>query len=323
MASSISSEPSFQIEMPPDSRSEAELSLNRVANSYSDTLPNRTVWVINSLPVDSDLRSLMMEYFANFEKTLEYCTALKDCLERAPNNHAIIESALKCYDEEDKLGVGTVEKNSVRALEELRKFRAAEEPFVKKFLELKIMAQQRYESMQEKVCARKKTLEKKVESWETWRRVLVAFFVAAFISVLVFSVVAVIKSAKPVITTLAGALTTAIVPLGTWCNKCLKRNKEKIKKNKKLTAIMEIYGSSATTIWMHVKRLEIKKTSLSRSVDYVLTEGYTLKVGMDNINNKLKLVTPIITDLLRETNNCSCKFGTVQEEIQRQMMLML
>ncbi|MBA0581726.1 hypothetical protein Gorai_023899, partial [Gossypium raimondii] len=119
----------------PDSRSEAELSLNRVANSYSDTLPNRTVWVINSLPVDSDLRSLMMEYFANFEKTLEYCTALKDCLERAPNNHAIIESALKCYDEEDKLGVGTVEKNSVRALEELRKFRAAEEPFVKKFLE--------------------------------------------------------------------------------------------------------------------------------------------------------------------------------------------
>ncbi|MBA0755073.1 hypothetical protein Gogos_021896, partial [Gossypium gossypioides] len=218
---------------------------------------------------------------------------------------------------------GTVEKNSVKALEELRRFKAAEEPFVKKFLELKRMAKMRYESMQGKVCARKKTLEKKVESWETWRRVSVAFLVAAFISVLVFSVVAAVKSAKPVITTLAGALTAAIVPLGTWCNKCWKRNKEKIKKKKKLTAIMEIYGSSATTIWMHVEQLEIKKTSLSHSVDYVLTEGYTLKVGMDDINEKLKLVTPIITDLLRETNDCSCKFGSDREEIQRQMMLML
>ncbi|MBA0818154.1 hypothetical protein Gohar_025533 [Gossypium harknessii] len=291
----------------------------------SSTVPIRTelMTLINSLPVDSDLRSLMMEYFANFEKTLEYCTALKDCLEHAPTNHSIIESAVKCYDEEAKLEVGTVEKNSVKALEELRRFKAAEEPFVMEFLELKRMAHMRYESMQGKVCARKKTLEKKVESCETWRRVSVAFLVAAFISVLVFSVVAVVKSAKPVIIGLASALTTAIVPLGTWCNKSWKRNKEKIKMKKKLTAIMEIFGSSATTIWMLVEQLEIKKASLSHSVDYVLKEGYTLKAGMDGINEKLKLVTPIITDLLRETNDCSCKFRKDLKEIQRQMMHML
>ncbi|MBA0551674.1 hypothetical protein Golob_022549 [Gossypium lobatum] len=294
------------------------------ATMTSSTVPIRTDKVINSLPVDSDLRSLMMGYFANFENTLEYCTALKDCLEHATTNHSIIESAVKCYDEEAELGVGTVENNSVKALEELRRFRAAEEPFVMEFLELKRMAHMRYESMQGKVCARKKTLEKKVESWETWRTVSMAFLVAAFISVLVVSVVAVIKSAKPVIISLAGALTTAIVPLGTWCNKWWKRNKEKIKMKKKLTAIMEIFGSSATTIWMLVEQLEIKKASLSHSVDYVLTEGYTLKAGMDDINEKLKLVKPIITDLLRETNEyCSCKFRKDLKEIQRQMMHML
>ncbi|KAB1671302.1 hypothetical protein [Gossypium barbadense] len=323
MASSISSEPSFRIEVRPDSRSEAESSLNRVANSYSGALSNRIHNVINSLALDSDLKSLMKEYFANFEKTLEFCTALKDCFEHAPNNHGIIESALKCYDEEDKLEVGTVEKNSVKALEELRRFKEAEEPFTKEFLVLKKIAHRRYESMQGKVCAQKKTLEKKLESRETWRRVSVAIFVATFILVLIISVVAAVKSAKPIITTSAGALTVAIVPFGTWCNGCWKRKKEKIKVKKKLTSIMKIYGSSATTIRALVEQLEIKNKSLLHSVDYVLKERYTLKVGMDDINEKLILVTPIITDLLRETDDCGCKFRTDWEDILRQMMHML
>ncbi|KAK5843692.1 UPF0496 protein At2g18630-like [Gossypium arboreum] len=323
MASSSSSKPSSRIEVRRDSLSEAESSLNWVANSDSDTLPNRTHNVINSLAVDSDLKSLMKEYFDNFEKTLEFCTALKDCLEHVRNNHGIIESALKCYDEEDKLEVGTIEENSVKALGELRKFKEAEEPFVKQFLVLKKMAHRRYESMQGKVRALKKTLKKKLESWETWRRVTMAFFVAAFISVLVFSVAAATKSAKPVITALAGALTAAIVPLGTWCNKWWKRNKEEIKKQKKLTTIMDIYGSSATTIRALVDQLEIKKKSLLHSVDCVLTEGYTLKAAMDDINEKLKLVMPIITRLLRKTDDYGSKFRTDREDTLRQMMHML
>ncbi|KAK5843695.1 UPF0496 protein At2g18630-like [Gossypium arboreum] len=323
MASSSSFEPSFGIDMPPDSRSEAESNLNRVANSASDTLPNRIDSIINSLAVDLDFKNLMKEYFTDFEMTLKFCIALNDCLEHAPHNHGIIESALKCYDEEDKLEVGTVEKNSVEALEELTRFKAAEKLFVKEFLVLKRMAHRRYESMQGKVRARKKTLEKKVESTATRKRLSKALFVATFILLVVFSVVELIISAKTVITALAGVLTSAIVTVETWCSKCWKRNKEKIKMKKKLTVIMEIYGSSATTIWMLVQQLEIKKTSLLHSVDCVVREGYTLKVGMDDINEKLKLVTPIVTDLLRETDECSYKFRTDWEEIQRQMMLML
>ncbi|TYH29082.1 hypothetical protein ES288_A02G196000v1 [Gossypium darwinii] len=281
MVSSSGFEPSFRTELPRDSRSEAESSLNSAANSDSDTLPNRIDSIINSLAVDLDFKNLMKEYFTDFEMTLKFCTALKDCLEHAPHNHGIIESALKSYDEEDKLEVETVKKNSVKALEEMRRFKAAEELFVEEFLVLKRMAHRRYESMQGKVRARKKGLEKKVESRETLRRLM-----------------------------------TLSVPT-------FMRNKEKIKMKKKLTAIMEIYGSSATTIWMLVQQLEIKKTSLLHSVDCVVTEGYTLKVGMDDINEKLKLVKPIITDLLRETEECSYKFRTDREEIQRQMALML
>ncbi|TYI40924.1 hypothetical protein ES332_A02G197900v1 [Gossypium tomentosum] len=277
MVSSSSFEPSFRTELPRDSRSEAESSLNSAANSDSDTLPNRIDSIINSLAVDLDFKNLMKEYFTDFEMTLKFCTALKDCLEHAPHNHGIIESALKSYDEEDKLEVETVKKNSVKALEEMRRFKAAEELFVEEFLVLKRMAHRRYESMQGKVRARKEGGIK-----GNTEEAAMTLFVPTFM-----------------------------------------RNKAKIKMKKKLTAIMEIYGSSATTIWMLVQQLEIKKTSLLHSVDCVVTEGYTLKVGMDDINEKLKLVKPIITDLLRETEECSYKFRTDREEIQRQMTLML
>ncbi|MBA0581727.1 hypothetical protein Gorai_023900, partial [Gossypium raimondii] len=108
----------------------AESSLYRAVFGHGSTLQERIDLVNDILAVDSDLNSLVKEYYGNFEKTFELCTTLKDCLERARNNHGIIESAVKCYDEEDKLEVGTDEKKSVTASEELRRFKAAEEPFV-------------------------------------------------------------------------------------------------------------------------------------------------------------------------------------------------
>ncbi|MBA0677671.1 hypothetical protein Goari_019068 [Gossypium aridum] len=108
----------------------AESSLYRAVFGHGSTLQERIDLVNDILAVDSDLNSLVKEYYGNFEKTFDLCTTLKDCLERARNNHGIIESAVKCYDEEDKLEDGTDENKSVTALEELRRFKAAEEPFV-------------------------------------------------------------------------------------------------------------------------------------------------------------------------------------------------
>ncbi|KAL1183570.1 hypothetical protein V6Z11_A02G192200 [Gossypium hirsutum] len=60
----------------------------------SSGCPQERIDLVNDiLAVDSDLDSLVKEYYGNFEKTFEFCTALKDCLERARNNHGIIESA--------------------------------------------------------------------------------------------------------------------------------------------------------------------------------------------------------------------------------------
>ncbi|KAH1113423.1 hypothetical protein J1N35_006801 [Gossypium stocksii] len=316
MASSSSSEPSFPIEVRPDSRSEAESSLNRIAHSGIDTLHRRTDCVINSLPADSDLKSLIKEYFDNFKMTLELCTAMKDRLTCARNNHEIIRLAVKCFDEE----VGTDEKKSGKTLEELKSFKAAEEPFFEEIRVLPGKVHVQQESLQGTFKAQKGTLEKKVESLETWRRVSLAFFVVAFFSVLIFSVVAATKSVKHVITALGSALTVAIVPVGTWCNERWKRNEEKEKKKLKLTTIMEFYAARTPIIRVLVDRLVVKTKPLLDSVDYVLTEGYAFKVAMDKIKKNSKDVTDTITDFLRLADDCGREIMTDWREILQRMI---
>ncbi|PPS04880.1 hypothetical protein GOBAR_AA15782 [Gossypium barbadense] len=95
---------------------------------HGSTPRDHTDLIIDIFAVDSGLKPLVNEFYDHFKKTIEFCTALKNCLEHARNNHGIIELAVKCYDEEDKLEVGTDEKKSVMALEELRRFKTAEEP---------------------------------------------------------------------------------------------------------------------------------------------------------------------------------------------------
>ncbi|MBA0850878.1 hypothetical protein Goshw_008647 [Gossypium schwendimanii] len=316
MASSSSSEPSLRIEVRPDSRSQAESSWNRVAYSGIDTLQYRTDLVINSLPADSDFNSLAKDYFDNSKNTLVLCTATGDCLRRAQNNHEIIRLAVKCFDEE----VGTDKNKSGKTLEELKRFKAAEEPFFEELRALAGRVHLQQESLQRKFNARKGTLEQKLASLETWRRVSLAFFVVAFFSLLIFYVVASTKSLKHVITALGSALTLAIVPVGTWYNDRWNRNKEKEKKKLKLTTIMEFHAACTPIIRVLVFRLEVKFKSLLHSVDSVLTEGYALNVAMDKIKKDLKDVTDTIPDVLRRADDLGRETIMDWREILTRMM---
>ncbi|TYH78839.1 hypothetical protein ES332_D03G017300v1 [Gossypium tomentosum] len=300
MASSSSSEPSLRIEVRPDSRSQAQSSWNRVAYSGIDTLQYRTDLVINSLPADSDFNSFAKDYFDNTKNTFELCTAIRDCLTRTQNNHEIIRLAVKCFNEE----VGTDEKKSGKTLEELKRFKAAEEPFLEELRVLAGRVLRQQESLQRKFNARKGTLEKKLASLETWRRVSLAFFVVAFFSLLIFSVVAATKSVKHVITALGSALRVAIVP-----------EKKKLKLTKTV-----FYAALTPIIRVLVDQLEVKFKSLSHSVDSVLTEGYALKVAIDKIKKDLKDVTDTIPDVLRRADDLGRETIMDWREILTRMM---
>ncbi|XP_022751359.1 UPF0496 protein At2g18630-like [Durio zibethinus] len=258
---------------------------------------------------NTDLFSLVEEYFENSKKTLDFCTALENCLKRARNNQLIIQLAVKYFEEEVVLQVGTDEKKFVKTLEELRKFKAAEEPFTKEFFLLFDSVRRQQESMLGKLLVRKRQIDKKLKSLKTWKRVSNVLFVATFVSVLIFSVVAAAIAAPPVVTALAGAMAVPIGSLGKWCNWLWKRYQNELKGQKELITAMEI-GARITiydmeNIRLLISRLEIEIESLLHNADFALREEDAVKLAIDEIKRKLEVFMGTIENLGRQADMCS------------------
>ncbi|XWS29326.1 hypothetical protein CRYUN_Cryun24cG0019500 [Craigia yunnanensis] len=257
---------------------------------------------------NNDLFSLVEEYFENSKKTLDFCTALDNCLKRARNNHLIIQFAVKYFEEEVGLQVGTDEKKFVKTLEELRKFKVAEEPFAEEFFLQFDSVRQQQESMLRKLLDRKRKLDKKLKSLKTWRRVSNVLFVATFVSVLIFSVVAAAIAAPPVVTALAGAMAVPIGSLGKWCNWLWKRYENELKGQKELVKAMEIGPRIAIkdmgNIRVLVRRWEIAIESLMHNADFALREEDAVKLAIDEIKKKLDVFMETIEILGRQANMC-------------------
>ncbi|KAE8693287.1 Xaa-Pro aminopeptidase [Hibiscus syriacus] len=103
-------------------------------------------------------------------------------------------------------------------------------------------------------------------------------FVATFVSVLIFSVVAAAIAAH-VVTALAGALSVLIGSVGRWCN---------------------FLGSV-----MRKSRLEIKIESLLQTANFALGQEDALKLAMDEIKRKLGEFMEIIEKLGQQADKCS------------------
>ncbi|XP_022775268.1 UPF0496 protein At2g18630-like [Durio zibethinus] len=273
---------------------------------------------------NQDLFSLVEEYFENSKKNLDFCTALENCLKRARNNQLIIQLAVKYYEEEVGLQVGTDEKKFVKTLAELRKFKAAEEPFTKEFFLLFDSVREQQESMLGKLLVRKRKLDKKLKSLKTWRRVSNVLFVATFVSVLIFSVVAAAIAAPPVVTAVAGAMVVPIGSIGKWCSWLWKRYENELKGQKELIKTMEI-GARITIYDMEsvrvlVSRLEIDMESLQLNTTFALTEEDAVKLAIDEIQRKLEVFMETIEKLGRQADMCSRDIRMARTMILRRMM---
>ncbi|KAK8674044.1 hypothetical protein V6N13_112346 [Hibiscus sabdariffa] len=271
-----------------------------------------------------DLFSLVEEYFENSKKTLEFCTALENCLKRARNNQLIIQLAVRYFDEEAGLQVGDGERKFAKTLEELRKFKAAEEPFNKEFFILFDSVRSQQELMLRKLLARKRKLDKKLKSLKTWRRVSNVLFVATFVSVLIFSVVAVAIAAPPVVTALAAAMAVPVGSVGKWCNWLWKRYENEVKGQRELIAGMEIGPIIAIhdlqSIRVLIDKLEIEMESLLHNSDFALREEDALKLTIDEIKRKLEAFMTTIEELGRQANTCSRGIRMARTVVLHKMM---
>lgn len=257
---------------------------------------------------NDELFSLVEDYFESSIQTLDFCTALGNCLKRARNSQVIIQLAVKQFEEEVGLQDGVLETRFTKTLEDLNKFKEAGNPFTDEFFKLFQSVYVQQVKMLGKLQAQKRKLDKKLKSLGTWRKVTNVLFVAAFVSVLIFSVVAAAVAAPPVVTALAGALTVPIGTMGKWCNYLWRRYEKEVQRQKELLNSLYL-GTYITVkdmdnIRLLVNKLEIEIESMLQKAEFANRED-AVRLAIDEIKKKLDVFMETIEDLGRHADKCS------------------
>ncbi|KAJ6740159.1 UPF0496 PROTEIN 3-RELATED [Salix purpurea] len=163
--------------------------------------------------------------------------------------------------------------------------------------------------MLEKLLSRKKKLDEKLKSIETRRRVSIVLFVSAFVSVLIFSVLAAAVAARPVVTALAGAITVPIGSVGYWRNTLWNRYEKALKEENGL--VSSIQAGTSLTIWgmdsirLIVVKLQVEIESLLNNADFSIREEDAVKLVIDKIKKKMTVFMDIIEDLAVHADKCN------------------
>lgn len=258
---------------------------------------------------NQDMFDLVEEYFDNSIKTLDFCTALENCLKRAGKSQLLIQLAVNQYEEELKLQNGVDEKRFVKTMEELNKFKEAGNPFTEEFFTLLQAVNAQQVSLLQKLLKRKRKLDKKLKNLKTWRRISNVLFVSAFVAVLILSVVAAAVSAPPVIAALAGALAVPIGSVGKWCNSLWQSYEKNVKGEKGLISSMQIGTFIQIRDIEHinvlVNKFSIEMESLINNVEIANIQEDALKLVIDEIKKRLKVFMETIQVLGEHAEKCS------------------
>ncbi|RYQ80326.1 hypothetical protein Ahy_Scaffold1g106817 isoform C [Arachis hypogaea] len=256
---------------------------------------------------DRELFSLVGDFFENSLHTLDFCNALDKCLRRARERQIIIKSAITYFEEESQNEVeGSV---YLKTLQELKNFKEAGDPFTEEFHQLFQSVYSQQASMLKKLLSRKHKLDKKLQSLKTLKRVSNVIFVAAFVSVLIFSVVAAAISAPPVVAAVAGALAVPIGSVGKWCNSLFKKYENAIRSQREVISSMQV-GTLITlkdldNIRLCVDKLEVEIESMLQNAVFAIGNEDAVKLAIDEIKKRIEHFSDIIETLSEQADKCS------------------
>lgn len=322
---------------------EAACRLDADLQSFDTTLQERTNQVINSLAVGVEVRALSFhslkevtgcllemnqevvkvileckkdiwknqelfelveEYFENSLQTLDFCTALEKCLQRARDSQLLILVALQQFEEETELGGNRYG----RTLQELKNFKAAGDPFTQEFFQIFESVYKQQILMLEKLQLRKNKLDKKLKYIHAWRKVSNIIFVATFASVLICSVVAAAMAAPPVAAALAAATAVPVGSMGKWIESLWKNYEDALKGQKEVISSMQVGTYVAIkdldNIRVLIDRLEIEIDALLQTADFAIEEE-AVKVAIEEIKKKLGVLMKNVEDLGVQADICS------------------
>ncbi|XP_074574328.1 UPF0496 protein At4g34320-like [Curcuma longa] len=262
---------------------------------------------------NEELFDLVKDYFECSIKTLDYCTELEKCLKKARDRHLIIQFALQHFEEEDKEenGVEAEEngRNYTMTIEKLRKFKAAGNPFTDEFSHIFQSVYNQQQLMLKKLLVRKKKLDKKLKSIQTWRKISNILFVAALTTVIICSVIAAAIAGPHVAAALAAASTIPIGSMGRWINSLLKNYQNAVGAEKELLSSMQVGTwislKDLDTIRVLVDKLEIHFNSLLENAEFALKDEEVVKFAIEEIKQNLEVFMQNIEDLGKEVDQCS------------------
>ncbi|KAF8015520.1 hypothetical protein BT93_H1135 [Corymbia citriodora subsp. variegata] len=258
---------------------------------------------------DKELSRLVEYYFKHGLEILDFYTSLENCLRRARDSQLRIQLALMHFEEERGENVGG--EKYVKTLQDLQKFKEAGDPFTDEFSKLFHSVNQHQREMLKELQARKNKFDKNVKSAQTRRRVTNAIFVTAFVSTLIFSVVAVAIAAPPVVIALAAAMAAPIGTVGKWCDTWWKNYRKQLKVKKELTDLMyagtKISIYDLETIRSLVSKLEIEIESILQNADFALGEEQeeAVKLGMLEIKKRVEVFKKTMEDLSVQADKSS------------------
>lgn len=181
------------------------------------------------------------------------------------------------------------------------------DPFTDEFTTIFQSVYSHQTSMLDKLQTRRKKLDKKLRTTQTWRRVSSMIFAATVTAVLICSVVAAAIAAPPVAAALAAASAVPLGSMGAWIDSLWKKYEDAVKGQKDVVRSMEvgtrIVIKDLDNIRVVIERLEIQIESLLGNVDFVIEEE-AVKIGIEEIKKKMEVFRKNVDDLGIQTDMC-------------------
>ncbi|VFQ72150.1 unnamed protein product [Cuscuta campestris] len=248
---------------------------------------------------NQELFELVEEYFDNSLKTLDFCAELEKCLKRARDRQLLVQ-------------VGISSDRNEEALEELKSFREAGDPFSEEFFQIFHSVYRHQVLMLEKLQSRKRNLDKRLKRIRSWRKVSGIIFAAAFASVLICSVVAAAVAAPPVAGALAAAASIPLGSMGKWVDSLLGNYESAVQWQKETVSGMQagtfVSIKDLDTIRVLIDRVEVEMKSEAERVDFAINGGGGgggVKVAIEEIKKKVDVLGKKIEELGKQADVCS------------------
>ncbi|KAL1204297.1 hypothetical protein V5N11_029495 [Cardamine amara subsp. amara] len=264
---------------------------------------------------NKDLSDLVNAYFDSSIKTLDFCNAIDNCVKRARIGQLHLQFAVKQFEIESSENNKSVEPGTnkyAKTLEELKKFKASGDPFDGEFFTLFESVYEQQVLLLEIIHKQRSRLDKKLKNIKNWKKISNVVFVTAFVSVLIFSVVAAAVAAPPVVTALAAALAVPMGSVGKWCNYLWSKYETSVKRQKDIVLSMS-FGARMTmkdmeNIGAHIDKLKIEMESMMQKVDFALNEKeeeVAVRLSMQEISKKFDVFTERIEEVGENAAKCS------------------